>query len=95
LSRHTRELVAGWDGTGIGRLRGRPRPAALQVIRDACPDWRVWTDKTGWHAMRRGDFFQDKKDGSLAHSLHEPTSWDLVAALVRQAYLDVMEQVNV
>jgi len=54
------------------------------VIGQVYPHWCVWSDGTGWHAMRRGNYRQLPGPGSGVHSLHSPDPALLVCQLDAQ-----------
>ena len=41
--------------------------------------WHIWSDNTGWHARRRGNFRQERWAGAPLYAVHEPD-----VALLRQ-----------
>jgi hypothetical protein len=58
--------------------------AAVEALTDEFPQWRIWTDDSGWHACRRGRFIQEYRSGAPAFSVHASGPVELAAQLFWQ-----------
>jgi len=64
------------------------RARRLEELQQRYPRWRIWHDKTGWHAMRDGSFLERPEPGSPVHSLHMPNAVELNVHLAVQDALE-------
>jgi hypothetical protein len=63
--------------------------ARLEALDGLFPDWRIWLDRYGWHARRRGTgFLQGYRPGAPAFCIHAETAVDLAAQLCWQRGAD-------
>jgi hypothetical protein len=58
--------------------------ARLEALARLFPDWRVWLDRSGWHARRRDSFVQGYRPGAPAFHVRAATALDLAAQLCWQ-----------
>jgi hypothetical protein len=63
--------------------------ARLEALDGLFPDWRIWLDRHGWHARRRGaGYLQGYRAGAPAFCVHARTAVDLAAQLCWQRGAD-------
>ena len=55
--------------------------AGREALADLFPDWRVWDDEHGWHALRKGGYLQDFHYGAPAFAVHADGPVELAAQL--------------
>lgn len=83
------------DAAGRGQAAGpAPPPSAeswdvlaqarLEALAGLFPDWRIWLDRYGWHARRRGDWMQGFRPGAPAFHVSARSELDLAAQLCWQ-----------
>jgi hypothetical protein len=58
--------------------------ARLEALASLFPAWRIWLDRYGWHARRRGDYMQGLQPGAPAFHVSARTALDLAAQLCWQ-----------
>jgi hypothetical protein len=58
--------------------------ARLEALAGLFPDWRVWLDRSGWHARRRDSFVQGYRPGAPAFHVTAADALDLAAQLCWQ-----------
>jgi hypothetical protein len=58
--------------------------ARLEALAALFPDWRVWLDRSGWHARRRDSFVQGYRPGAPAFHVRAANALDLAAQLCWQ-----------
>jgi hypothetical protein len=58
--------------------------ARLEALAGLFPDWRVWLDRSGWHARRRDSFVQGYRPGAPAFHVTAANALDLAAQLCWQ-----------
>lgn len=58
--------------------------AAVEVLSDEFPGWRIWADDRGWHAFRHGPYVQQYHRGAPAFAVHAPSPVQLAAQLCWQ-----------
>lgn len=58
--------------------------ARLEALAGLFPDWRVWLDRSGWHARRRDSFVQGYRPGAPAFHVTAVNALDLAAQLCWQ-----------
>jgi hypothetical protein len=58
--------------------------ARLEALAGLFPGWRIWLDRHGWHARRRGDYMQGLRPGAPAFHVSAQTALDLAAQLCWQ-----------
>jgi hypothetical protein len=58
--------------------------ARLEALAGLFPDWRVWLDRSGWHARRRDSFVQGYRPGAPAFHVIAANALDLAAQLCWQ-----------
>jgi hypothetical protein len=62
--------------------------ARLEALANLFPDWRIWLDRYGWHARRRGDWMQGFRPGAPAFHVSARNATDLAAQLCWQQAAD-------
>ena len=62
--------------------------ARLEALANLFPDWRIWLDRHGWHARRRGDWMQGFRPGAPAVHVSARNATDLAAQLCWQQAAD-------
>jgi hypothetical protein len=63
--------------------------ARLEALAGAFPDWRIWLDRHGWHARRRGEgYVQGYRPGAPAFCVHACAAVDLAAQICWQQAAD-------
>ncbi len=62
--------------------------ARLEALANLFPDWRIWLDRYGWHARRRGDWMQGFRPGAPAFHVSACNATDLAAQLCWQQAAD-------
>jgi len=70
--------------TGPALAPVRTFAGLADVIGGLYPRWRVWSDGTGWHAMRRGSYRQLPHPAAGVHSVHSPDPVLLILQLDQQ-----------
>lgn len=66
-------------------------PAAdvyAETLSGLFPDWRIWSDRGGWHARRRGGYLQRQDPGAPSYYVHADTAAGLAVQLCLQAAAD-------
>jgi len=58
--------------------------ARLEALARLFPGWRIWLDRHGWHARRRGDYMQGFRPGTPAFHVSASSALDLAAQLCWQ-----------
>jgi hypothetical protein len=58
--------------------------ARLEALAGLFPDWRLWLDRSGWHARRRDSFVQGYRPGAPAFHVSAANALDLAAQLCWQ-----------
>jgi hypothetical protein len=58
--------------------------ARLEALAGLFPDWRIWLDRSGWHARRRDSFVQGYRPGAPAFHVRAANALDLAAQLCWQ-----------
>jgi hypothetical protein len=58
--------------------------ARLEALAGLFPDWRIWLDRSGWHARRRDSFVQGYRPGAPAFHVIAANALDLAAQLCWQ-----------
>jgi hypothetical protein len=63
--------------------------ARLEALAGLFPEWRIWLDRNGWHARRRGDsFLQGYRPGAPAFHVRADNALDLAAQICWQQAAD-------
>ena len=58
--------------------------ARLEALANLFPGWRIWLDRHGWHARRRGDWMQGFRPGTPAFHVSAGNALDLAAQICWQ-----------
>jgi hypothetical protein len=58
--------------------------ARLEALAGLFPDWRIWLDRSGWHARRRDSFVQGYRPGAPAFHVRAANALDLAAQVCWQ-----------
>ncbi len=58
--------------------------ARLEALAALFPEWRIWLDRSGWHARRRDSFVQVYRPGAPAFHVRAANALDLAAQLCWQ-----------
>jgi hypothetical protein len=63
--------------------------ASFDALSELYPQWRIWLDRNGWHARRRGDYMQGYRVGAPAFHVSAESAADLAAQLCWQQAADL------
>jgi hypothetical protein len=73
---------------GGGAVSAVLEQAGCEALTGLFPRWRIWTDKHGWHARRKGGYLQNFHQGSPAFCVHARGPVELAAQLHWQQAAD-------